>query len=99
MDHFYRCILLGRTGEVDAIEEIAESSNYGALEQARTMFRHRPQHTAFELWWGGTRIHCETRTQEHIACPSGRKRGGNISCKETSKISHRNRATARMALR
>ncbi len=58
----YRCLLVGRAGTVESIEEIAANSDEEALNLGRMMFLIRPQRAGFELWVGGRRLCSETRS-------------------------------------
>ena len=56
----YRCCLLGREGDVRAIEEIDAHSREDAVALARAILGHRRHHAGFELWLDAKRVHTET---------------------------------------
>jgi len=61
----YRCILLGQTGQVEAVEEFVAITNGRALKIARSILRHgSPQCVAFELWLGDKIVHAEPRAPD-----------------------------------
>ncbi len=55
----YRCLLLGREGDVRATEDIDATSQEDALALARAILGHRAHHAGFELWLDAKCVHIE----------------------------------------
>ncbi len=56
----YRCLLVGKAGAVESVEEISAQSDEEALKQGR-MLLSGSRYAGFELWAGGRRLYSETR--------------------------------------
>ena len=55
----YRCFLLGREGDVKAMEEIDAQNKEDALALAREILDHHHHHAGFELWLDAKCVHIE----------------------------------------
>lgn len=55
----YRCLLLGREGDVSVTEELDARNREEALALARAILGHRGHHAGFELWLDGRCVHVE----------------------------------------
>jgi hypothetical protein len=60
----YRCVLIGLTGQVEAVQDIFSITNAGAVAIARRMRKRSPEYVGFELWRGQQMLHIEGPTAD-----------------------------------
>ena len=77
----YRCLFVGRNGDIQETAEIPAGTIAEAIELAQTMLLSDRKHHGLEIWLGGERVYPSTRDTPGNAMRDKRRKTEPSGCR------------------